>query len=112
MSSADHTGHRPLYALQKFREAVMSLATGAEDIRFRLPVAMRSIGRLSERELPDDLIPDLRMIRTRLNGYSVLDHHDKQGKVQYRGMQKRTGAAIARLICKTYRTLASRCNDQ
>ena len=87
----------------------MGLATGPEDIRFRLPSAVRAFGRLAEREIPHDLLGDVREIRYRLNRYALVDHHDGKGTVKLGGMQKRTGVAIARLICKTYSELAARC---
>lgn len=89
---------RALYALEKFSDAVRTLAVGPGDVRSRLLTASLGFHTVRAEDLPGSLRRNLRWIERMLTRSAPRWKGDGRVPASLAQMQNRTGARIARRI--------------
>jgi hypothetical protein len=105
------------YALEKFYNAMYSLAVGPGDVRARLVDASLSFIMLTEQDFPEHLRADWRWICEQLTRFGPL--RDRDGKVM-RGsvdwtmwrIKRATGVKIAKRVMHVYHELEQHVNPR
>ena len=104
------------YPLEKFTQAVYSLATGEGDARSRVLDAYMAFHPVNDTDLPEELQPDYQWVMAKLTSREPIYNH--RGEV-YKGsvehslekMRNKTAAEIARRIVKIHDELQIMANE-
>lgn len=100
---------RALYALEKFSDAVRTLAVGPGDVRSRLLTAFLGFHTVREEDLPRPLRRDFRWIERMLTRSAPRWKDEGRVQASLAQMQNRTGARIARKIVELQEALRIHC---